>query len=199
MNVRFIAATNANPQDATESGQRHLDLFYRLHVVPIALPALRSRQEDITLLANHFLRHYWNNPRGREEKRPMLSDAAIEALRRYKWPGNVRELQNLIERVVVPESQLQPGQLPFFDDSGILAGEVSVWADDRIDQVPYHSTRDQVLADFERRYLTGLLNRASGNMSKAARMAGVDRTTLYRLMEKREMQRESIMIGAEVK
>jgi DNA-binding NtrC family response regulator len=197
VNVRFISATNNDPQEATESGRLRSDLFYRLHVVPISLPPLRQRQEDIALLANHFLHHYWTLHRDHGQKHPELSEPAIRALCRYDWPGNVRELQNLVEHVVVlvePGSQIQPSDLPFIGPNDKQPKEPALSAPTPLDGEPYHVARDRLLADFERRYLTSLLNRASGNMSRAARLAGVDRTTLYRLMEKQGMQRETFMV-----
>jgi DNA-binding NtrC family response regulator len=110
----------------------------------------------------------------------------------------VRELQNLIEHVVVladPGSRIQAAQLPFIGDDGEAgADEFLATAGGSLAEEPYHTARDKVLAEFERSYLTALVNRAAGNMSKAARAAGVDRTTLYRLMEKHGLQRETIMI-----
>jgi transcriptional regulator with PAS, ATPase and Fis domain len=197
VNVRFIAATNCDPQTAVENGVLRDALFYRLYVVPIALPPLRDRQEDIPLLANHFLRGYWADHRDGGQPLPELSDGAVWALCRYRWPGNVRELQNLIEHVVVlaePGSKLQPRDLPFIGQNELPAGEPGNASGIPVDVEPYHEARERVLADFGRRYLTALLNRAAGNMSKAARMAHVDRTTLYRLMEKQGMQRETIMV-----
>ncbi len=197
VNVRFIAATNCDPQAAVETGVLRDALFYRLYVVPIALPPLRDRQEDIPLLANHFLRGYWADHRDHGQPLPELSDGAVSALCRYHWPGNVRELQNLIEHVVVlaePGSKIGPRDLPFIGQNELPAGEPENAPGIPVDGEPYHEARERVLAHFERRYLTALLNRAAGNMSKAARMAHVDRTTLYRLMEKQGMQRETIMV-----
>ena len=150
-------------------------------------------------MADHFLRYYWGRHRDSGQPRPSLSDAAVQRLCRHPWPGNVRELQNLIEHLVViaePGSVIEPAQLPFMatDEPPVVESAPSlggVVADE-----PYHSARDRILAEFERRYLTALVNRADGNMSKAARRAGVDRTTLYRLMEKHGMQRETIMTAA---
>ena len=197
VNVRFIAATNTDPKEAVDQGILREDLFYRLRVVPIVVPPLRERQVDIPLLANHFLRYYWVRHRDPGEEHPELGDDAVQTLCRYSWPGNVRELQNLMEHVVVlaePGSQIKAHELPFIGGDGHRtegAGLVSLgpgMADE-----PYHQARERVLADFERTYLTTLVNRAAGNMSKAARLAGVDRTTLYRLMEKHDLQRETIM------
>ena len=102
VDVRFISATNRDPQEAVDAGMLRDDLFYRLRVVPITLPPLRKRPEDIPLLANHFLTHYWE--RHRQMRGPdarSFSDASIEFLRSRPWRGNVRELQNVIEHVAV--------------------------------------------------------------------------------------------------
>ena len=200
VNVRFIAITNQDPQEATRQGILREDLFYRLHVVPIAVPPLRARQEDIPLLADHFLRYFWGRHRDSGQPRPSLSAAAVQRLCRHQWPGNARELQNLIEHLVViaePGSAIEPALLPFIatDEPSVVESAPSVGA--VVADEPYHAARDRILAEFERRYLTALVNRADGNMSKAARLAGVDRTTLYRLMEKHGMQRETIMTAAD--
>src|SRR6266567_5590916 len=100
VNVRFIAATNRDPEEAVSAGALREDLYYRLRVVPIHVPALRERVDDIPLLAEHFLGFYWNRHRAGEQPVPQLSKAAIWALRAHSWPGNVRELQNVIEHAV---------------------------------------------------------------------------------------------------
>ena len=196
VNVRFIAATNQDPEEATKSGALREDLFYRLRVVPIRLPALRDRREDIPLLANHFLRTYWARHRDAGLAVPSFSDAALRALGGHTWPGNVRELQNVVEHAVVlaePGDPIRPEHFPLLNgDSPAAPTNSSIMPVDPGDE-PYHAARERVIADFELRYLTSLVNRADGNMSKAARMAGVDRTTLYRLMEKHGLQRETIM------
>src|SRR5437763_1554002 len=106
VNVRFIAATNRDPDEAVASGALREDLYYRLRVVPIHVPALRERVDDIPLLAEHFLQYYWKRHREGEDPVAHLSKSAIWALRAHSWPGNVRELQNVIEHAVVP---LVPG------------------------------------------------------------------------------------------
>jgi DNA-binding NtrC family response regulator len=206
VNVRFIAATNRDPDEITAKGVLREDLYYRLRVVPIRIPALRERPEDIPLLANYFLQHYWAKHREREDT-PRLSEAAIRAMRAYPWRGNVRELQNVIEHAVVllePGSPIRPEDIPFIDGGAggqdvtptAMPATVSDATDTSLDGA-YHDVRDRVLADFELRYLTNLVQRAGGNMSRAARLAGVDRTTLYRIMEKHGLQRETIMVEAD--
>lgn len=192
VDVRFISATNRDPQQAVDGGFLRGDLFYRLRVVPIALPPLRKRQEDIALLANHFLTYYWHRHRQMPDRCPRLSDDAITFLKSRPWRGNVRELQNVIEHTAVlldPEQIVRPDDIPLYDDAE--AGESAEVRPAAVHGAndPYHVAKDRVVAQFEKEYLSALVARASGNMSKAARLAGVDRTTLYRLIEKHQLPR----------
>src|SRR5213080_3450932 len=191
VNVRFIAATNRDPDEAVASGALREDLYYRLRVVPIHVPPLRERVDDIALLAEHFLRYYWSRHRQGEEPMPHLSKAAIWALRAHSWPGNVRELQNVIEHAVVLlelGAEVQPEHIPFISDNR-ADPELSALADKADTNESYYEARDRLLARFDRRYLTRVVIRAGGNLSKAARMSKVDRTTFYRLMERHNLQR----------
>lgn len=191
VDVRFISATNRDPQEAVDQGILRSDLFYRLRVVPIKLPPLRQRPEDIPLLANHFLLHYWARHRQAPTQVPKLSEAAITFLRSRPWRGNVRELQNVIEHVAVlaePDQQIQPDHIPIYDESGDWPAEPQVVQ--QVSDKPFHVAKDLVIAQFEKDYLVRLISRAGGNMSKAARLAGIDRTTLYRLMDKHALQRD---------
>ena len=191
VDVRFISATNREPLEAVEQGVLRNDLYYRLRVVPIKLPPLRQRQEDIPLLAAHFLTYYWQRHRQVGERIPRLSESAIAFLRSRPWRGNVRELQNVIEHVAVlaePEQVIQPSDIPLYEDSpdwtppepaALAATSFAAGTDEA-----FHAAKDRLIGQFEREYLTRLVTRAGGNMSKAARLAGIDRTTLYRLMDK---------------
>ncbi|HEX9893802.1 MAG TPA: sigma-54 dependent transcriptional regulator [Gemmatimonadales bacterium] len=193
VDVRFVSATNRDPQQAVQSGILRGDLFYRLRVVPIHLPPLRKRPEDISLLANHFLSHYWRHHRQTPDRTPRLSDAAIAFLRSRPWKGNVRELQNVIEHVAVlvdPDHVIEPDDIPIYEEGTGGDAPSDHVAPMLVPDEPYHMAKDRIIAQFEKDYLTRLIARAGGNMSKAARLAKVDRTTLYRLMEKHSILRE---------
>ncbi|MGH7621015.1 MAG: sigma-54-dependent transcriptional regulator, partial [Gemmatimonadaceae bacterium] len=180
VDVRFVSATNRDPQEAVNQGILREDLFYRLRVVPIKLPPLRQRPEDIALLANHFLAHYWERHRESGDAMPKLTDSSMEFLRTRQWRGNVRELQNVIEHVAVlaePGQPIQPTDIPAYDEGAAAPARSSLSA--AIMDEPYHAAKDRLIAEFEREYLSRLSARAGGNMSRAARLANIDRTTLY--------------------
>ena len=191
VDVRFISATNRDPQEAVQQGILREDLFYRLRVVPIKLPPLRKRVEDIPLLAEHFLTKSWERHRAHSDM-PTLSQDTIAFLQSRPWRGNVRELQNVIEHVAVvadPGHQITPDDIPVYDDgpvAGIESGLPATILNDA-----FHSAKDNLISHFEKEYLSRLTARAGGNMSKAARLAGIDRTTLYRLMEKHGFRRDA--------
>jgi DNA-binding NtrC family response regulator len=199
VNVRFIAATNRDTDAAVKNGQLREDLYYRLRVVPIHMPALRERPDDIAVLASHFLASHWARHRDAGAPVPKLTSAAMQALRAYPWPGNVRELQNVMEHAVVlldPGADVRPEDIPFLNTAN-GRGEPDEISFDVAPDETYHQARERLIGAFERRYLTRLVQLAGGNMSKAARVAGVDRTTLYRLMERHGLRRELLGGGEE--
>jgi transcriptional regulator with PAS, ATPase and Fis domain len=199
VDVRFISATNRDPQEAVQKGILREDLFYRLRVVPIKLPPLRQRVEDIPLLAEHFLSRSWGRHRPQGVEAPHFTEAAMDFLQSRQWRGNVRELQNVIEHVAVVAdagAAIEPQDIPVYDDGApVGGGEGGLPTAMLNDQ--FHAAKDALIAHFEKQYLGNLATRAGGNMSKAARLAGIDRTTLYRLMEKHGYRRDALMAGAD--
>jgi DNA-binding NtrC family response regulator len=196
VNVRFIAATNRDPATAIEEGILRKDLHYRLRVVPIEIPPLRDRPEDVPVLAHEFLREFWAVHREPGSSPPELSESALATLNRAPWPGNVRELRNVIEHLVVmaaPGEEVTADDIVFIDDG--VRGQTGGAAlfDRTLMDLEYHTARDQVLSRFEMDYLAHVVRASRGNISDAARLAGVDRTTLYRLMDKHGMGRDNLI------
>ncbi len=200
VNVRFVAATNRDPREAVEEGHLRKDLYYRLSVVPLHVPPLRERPEDVPVLADHFFRQYWKKHREPGAPLPELTDDAIRSLRSRAWHGNVRELQNVMEHAVVllePGSRVTGDDLPYLDDP-FAPHEATTRTNGGFDmrdiqEKSYHAAREHVTSEFELHYLRWLMDSAGANMSRAAKIAGVDRTTLYRLMEKHGLQRDTII------
>ncbi|MEQ1692526.1 MAG: sigma-54 dependent transcriptional regulator [Gemmatimonas sp.] len=193
VDVRFISATNRDPQEAVQQGILREDLFYRLRVVPIKLPPLRKRLEDIPLLAEFFLTRSWERHRPGGSAVPTLTPETIVFLQSRPWRGNVRELQNVIEHLAVitdPGRAIGPDDIPVYDDGPAATVESGLPA--AIMSEPFHMAKDNLIAHFEKEYLSRLTARAGGNMSRAARLAGIDRTTLYRLMEKHGFRRDAL-------
>ena len=198
VNVRFISATNGDLEAARRDGVVREDLYYRLRVVPIHLPALRERPEDVPVLADYFMEKFWQRRGQLFARRPEFTASAMDALASYAWPGNVRELQNVIEHVTVlaePGAKIGPDDLPMGgkEPQSITNGSGAHTAAAFTER--YHEARERVLTQFETQYLTWLVERAGGNLSEAARIAGVDRTTLYRVMERHGWQRPTPASG----
>jgi two-component system nitrogen regulation response regulator NtrX len=165
--ARVLSATNKNLSEEIGRGAFREDLYFRLAVVPLPVPALRERTDDIPLLARHFLLEA-SVRFGRKPK--TLSPAAVEALQAYRWPGNVRELKNLIERMMIlsPAEEIRREDLP---------AEIRVRFDEGIaPDAPLRTARD----DFERRYILAALKRHRGNVSRTAEALDLERSNLYR-------------------
>jgi DNA-binding NtrC family response regulator len=188
VDIRFIAATNVDPEQAIERGELREDLYYRLRVVRIHVPPLRERAEDIHALREHFLTTFWARHREPGLQPPEFSEAAIRTMGTHPWPGNVRELQNVVENIAVlaaPGSLIEPEDLAMLERPAQSAGAQAPARE----VGPYHPARERLLARFETQYLAWLITRAGGNMSEAARIAGVDRTMLYRLLNRHRLYR----------
>jgi DNA-binding NtrC family response regulator len=169
IDVRILAATNADLKPLVAQGGFREDLFYRLNVVPITVPPLRERGGDVALLAEHFIRRY-NHEFAKQIE--GLSPDALEALSTYPWPGNVRELQNIIERsaVLVDGPTIRLDDLPL--DVTMAPHRVARGAGDEV--VDLNEASDQ----FERQIVMRVLERVRGNQSEAARLLGLHRNSL---------------------
>jgi two-component system response regulator HydG len=159
VDFRCIAATNKNLEDLVKAGTFRPDLYYRLKVFAIDLPPLRERREDIPLLADHFVKKFataMNKPV------PKLSLESVDLLLQYDWPGNVRELENAVERAMVigRDAEIQPSDFPFQL------------------QAPKPAS-GRTLEEVERAHIERVLRETEGNLSRAARLLAIDRTTLY--------------------
>jgi DNA-binding NtrC family response regulator len=168
IDVRVVAATNKNLEELVAEKKFREDLFYRLNVVFINIPPLRERRDDISLLADHFLRKY-----AAENEKPVsrISPEALDLLIRYHWPGNVRELENIIERAIIlsRHSIILPEDLPW--RLRIEPLEISGAS------LPSHIS----LSELERIHIMKILEETGGNKKKAADILGIDRRTLYRM------------------
>ncbi|MDE2887457.1 MAG: sigma 54-interacting transcriptional regulator [Gemmatimonadota bacterium] len=178
VDIRVITATNKDLERAVSKGEFREDLFYRVAAFPIAIPPLRERRDDISLLAEHFIGKYaerMNKTIG------GISTAAMRLLLQYDWPGNVRELENAIERAVLLETEdvIQAGNLPPQLSPAIASGQES-------------DTRTPVLSlkEVERQALYVALEAADDNVTRAAHALGIHRATLHRKLKKHNMERD---------
>ena len=193
IDVRVVAATNRNLREEVARGNFREDLYYRLNVVELHLPALRDRISDLHLLINHLISASPHNPGV-----TGASDEVMSIFRSYRWPGNVRELSNCVIRA-----------LPFCDTDritidalpeGLRAANEDRRAEDPVTSIvmpsvgrdmPFKDAKDQLIEAFEREYLLDLLDRHGGNVSRAARAAHMDRKSITRLMKKHDIKRPS--------
>ena len=173
VDVRIVCATNRDLRAEVNAGVFRLDLYYRIAVVVLRLPALRERAEDIPLLAAHFLRECGHS--GAPEE--LIPESVMQQLRAHRWPGNVRELRNWVEATVAM------GESPPLSthDLSQLDGEAAA---SELYALSYKDARRTVLEDFELRYVTRLLAAAGGNVAAAARQARMDRTYLIKLVQR---------------
>ena len=178
VDVRIVAATNRDLRAEVNSNTFRLDLYYRIAVVVLRLPALRERSADIPILVRHFLRECGYE--GEFER--LISEAKLEELGRYRWPGNVRELRNWVEATVaMGESPELAPALTVPPEAEELTGELL--------ERSYKDARRIVLEDFERRYLKHILEATAGNVAQAARKAQMDRTYLIKLIQRHAIRR----------
>jgi DNA-binding NtrC family response regulator len=179
VNVRLIAATNADLERAVQEDRFRADLYYRLNVIPVVIPPLRMRRDDIPLLVEHFLDHAEKKTR----KKHSISKEAMDLLTAYDFPGNVRELENIIERAVI----LQEGE----QVQGIdLPDKVRDRTHDRRKLVMEEA--QMTLEELEREYLISVLEETNWQKKKASSILGINASTLYRKIQRYGLDREKV-------
>jgi transcriptional regulator with PAS, ATPase and Fis domain len=180
--VRIITATNINLEDAVRKGKFRQDLYYRLNLIPISLPPLRERREDISLLSHHFLVKYSDEF---NKQVTGFSPDAIQKLLIYNWPGNVRELENVIERAIIfseqPSIRSADIELPHQKASKCIES--------------FKVAKARIIAQFEKSYIIGLLLTHQGNISKAAQTAQKNRRAFWQLIRKHQIDVQSFKPG----
>lgn len=171
INVRLLAATNKNLENAIKEGIFREDLYYRINVIPIYLPPLREKRDDIPLLVNHFLKKYIKITK---KKIDSVSPEALKMLSGYDWPGNVRELENLIERAVILSNHnvILPEDLP----ESICSKQKEMQSVSNFDE-------ECTLDKLEKKYILNILNNYSWNQKKASAILGISTTTLWRKLK----------------
>jgi len=179
VDVRLISATNADLEEEVKAGRFRSDLFYRLNVIPLQLPALRERAEDIPILANYFINKYCQRS---NLNLKTISPEAMEVLHKYEWPGNVRELENSMERTVL----LSKGDVIEVSDlpQKIAEGKSRPVVSANMPETP-------TLESIEKAYIYYVMKQTRGKKSRAARILGIDNSTLYRKLERYKLEEES--------
>ena len=183
VDLRVVAATNVDLQERIREGKFREDLYYRLNVIRVDLPPLRERGGDVPRLAHHFAHKYAGKT---ERPVPTIAPETVALLERYAWPGNVRELENAIERAVVLRKgdTLQPRDLPpeLRGASGASHGTGGAAAAQA--GVPLSDAKSQNTQDFEQEYIHAVVELAQGNLSEAARRAGLDRSNFRKIAKR---------------
>lgn len=177
VDIRILAATNRNLEKEVKEGRFREDLYFRLNVIPVHLPPLRERKEDIPLLAEHFLRRFCER-----EEVPLkrLSEEALACLCRYSWPGNVRELENLMERLVI----LSEDQVIRKEDLPEHLWQPPPLSPEPLEIPPEGLNLPQILREMEKNLILKALEASGGVKSKAAKLLGLNRTTLIEKMKR---------------
>ena len=179
VDVRVLAATNKNLEAEIEAGNFRADLFWRLNVVPIHLPLLRERVEDIPLLVADFVEELSHKGLGKKS----FTDEALSVMMRHTWPGNVRELRNFVERIVImcPDKTISAKTVEHYLLPASSAPDIKT---ERTTLAPYRTTNfKEAKREFEREYLLGKLQENNGNISQTAEMLGLERSHLHKKLK----------------
>ncbi len=177
INVRVLAATNESLLEKTKHGDFREDLYYRLAVIPLEMPAMRERIEDIPLLVNHFI-HKNAVQTGLEPKK--IDGKALEVLARYPWPGNVRELENAIERAC---ALCEDGLIKTSDLPPHVVRLANAPSEEKSSSLPIGQSLDEYIREQERTYIDETIKFNGGSREKAAKMLGISMATLYRKLD----------------
>ena len=181
VNMRVIAASNRDLDDMVERGEMREDFFYRINVVPIQIPPLRDRIEDIPLLVNEMLK---NNAMARERNITRVANKALQSLMSYEWPGNVRELGNVLERAIIKTSG------PVIKDVDLPNGRAVTRSPSAPRAGDYELPLKEFVKRAEREYVSALLRRNRGAIAATAQHAMIDAATLHRKMKAHGLKRE---------
>ena len=177
VDLRIISATNVNPVQAIAENKLRQDLYYRLNVVPIYIPPLRERREDIPLLINYFINKL--NPSFPDEIKGISNDAK-NILKTHNWPGNVRELENVIEQMM----SLTENEIISIDDIPIeITTGDTILPEENFENLNFKDAKEKFLNKFSKQYINKLLAKYNGNISKVARKSGISRWTIYRILK----------------
>jgi transcriptional regulator with PAS, ATPase and Fis domain len=187
--VRIIAATNRDLKKAVAEKTFREDLYYRLNIVPIELPALKDRPGDVTLLATHFLERF-NSQFNKNVTIP--SHEVFRKLERYSWPGNIRELENKIEQLVVmaTDGTIRPDDVQFGAEA--LPGFGARISEGRR---TFREEKEALMRRFEKDYITAVLEQERGHVTRAAERAGIDRKNFWQLMRRHEIDTDEFKRG----
>lgn len=177
VDVRIIAASNKDLQNEVLKGNFRKDLFYRLNVLPIKLPPLRERREDIPLLINYFMKRL---SKKLNKKAVHITDEQMTDLKNYDWFGNVRELENYVELIINTESAF----IPFEPDNNSIKEQKTMESSSNEDNYENDSQEEMTLECIEMKHIARVLRMCSGNITLAAKMLGIGRNTLYRKIKK---------------
>lgn len=186
VDVRIIAATNKNLSAAIKSEKFREDLYYRLNVIPVKVPPLKQRKEDIPLLVSFFLNKF---QKGKDKKGMVFSPEALEAMLEYDWPGNVRELENVVKRMMV----LCDSEVVGFQDlpEHIQYHSLTVRETESSEGLEEGRTLNEAVRDYEKRLILDALEKSRGVKAKAAKLLNIKRTTLVEKMKKQNLLRNA--------
>jgi two-component system nitrogen regulation response regulator NtrX len=190
VDVRVIAATNKNLEEEIAKGHFREDLYFRLAVIPIAVPPLRMRPEDIPTLVRHYMDFFSRENNVRPKK---ISTTALEAMQRYRWKGNIRELRNTVERLIIMTAgdTIEVADLPDIVRSPAIGGVAAAVKPSSVGEAAKAGTLREFKDDAERAYLVSKLRENGWNISKTAEVIDTPRSNLYKKLEQYQISQET--------